>query len=481
MKKSSRSIKKPSIRLKITLWFSLALTAAVLFSYSAVLSASREIIRKTTRDNLIETVENNVDEIEFYSSLSEFDLYNSTDLYLEYNGGYLEIDDDFLDEVNGVYTSLCRTDGTLIYGENALHYTTKEMEFTDSRIRQYSGYFIYDRKLTVRGLEDLWLRGMVSEEQGNLQMTAVTRIALIFLPSLLVIASIGGYFITRRMLLPIRDITKTANQIQDEGDLKARIDIGHGDDELHQLADSFNGMFERLDVAFETERQFISDASHELRTPLAVIVSQCELALEEPKSPEEYQDALQVIQRQSAKMSRLTARMMDFVRLETGTERYTKEKLDLSALVSQVCADMELIQDKNITLTWSVPEGIQYTGNSDLLSRLLTNLISNAYRYGRENGHIAVTLTDDITEIRLSVEDDGIGINEVEQQKIFRRFYRVDASRSEEGTGLGLSMVQEICRFHGGEILLRSEPEAGSCFTARFPTKHEKNKNLYSL
>lgn len=202
--------------------------------------------------------------------------------------------------------------------------------------------------------------------------------------SLLLITSVDGYFITRRMLLPIRDIARTANQIRDEGDLKARIDIGQGDDEFHQLADSFNAMFERLDHSFEAERRFTSDASHELRTPLSVILAQCELVLDQPKSIEEYQEALQVIWRQSSKMSHLTAEMMDFVRLETGAERYIKAELNLSELVSQVCSDMTLIREKGIHLTWSVQENLYFYGNQELLTRLLSNLINNAYRYGRE-------------------------------------------------------------------------------------------------
>ena len=466
-------MKKPSIRLKITLWFSLALAAAVLLSYLAVLSASREVIRKVTRDTLIETVDHNIDKIEYYASSDEFDIYSGTDHCIEYNGGYLEVDEDFLNEMNGVCTALCRTDGSLIYGENPLHHAATDMSFTDSRLHSFEYentlYFIYDRKLTGRGLEGLWLRGVVSEEQGNLQVTAITRFALILLPILLLVTAIGGYFITSRMLLPIRDIAKTANHIRDEGDLTARIDIGQGDDELHQLAGSFNAMFDRLENSFEAERRFTTDASHELRTPLSVIIAQCEFALEDSRSPAEYQEALQVIRRQSNKMSRLTAEMMDFVRLETGAEQYAKTETDLSGLVSRICSDMSLIQDKGITLTWTVQEQVYLLGNAELLTRLLSNLISNAYRYGREEGHIMVELAADSQAILLSVADDGIGIAPEEQEKIFRRFYRADPSRSKEGTGLGLSLVQEICRFHGGDIFLNSSPGAGSCFTVRFP------------
>ena len=126
---------------------------------------------------------------------------------------------------------------------------------------------------------------------------------------------------------------------------------------------------------------------------------------------------------------------------------------------------MALIRTNGITLTSQVQENISCLGNRMLLTRLLVNLISNAYRYGRENGHIEVKLEQKASELRLSVADDGIGIAPEEQEKIFRRFYQVDASRTGEGTGLGLSMVQQIAEFHGGTIEVESVPGKGSLFT----------------
>lgn len=117
-------------------------------------------------------------------------------------------------------------------------------------------------------------------------------------------------------------------------------------------------------------------------------------------------------------------------------------------------------------------EQVEFVGNYQLLSRMLTNLISNAYRYGKEQGHIFVSLKHLEQEIELSVADDGIGIATEEQEKIFRRFYQADNSRSVAGTGLGLSMVYEIVQFHDGTISVESELQKGSTFIVTF-----KNKN----
>lgn len=465
-------MKRLSIRFKITFWFTMALILVMLITYFITFSVSDRIIQKMIRDSLIETVEHNVDEIEFYQSIEEMNLSSDVDHFLEYADGYLEVDDDFLDAVNEVYTALYRADGAFLYGENPIACETQNYPFTDSQVQQTTVdgtiYYFFDRKLTADGLEGLWLRGVVSEEQGAAQMSDIVRLSLILMPVLVIAASIGGYLIARRMLHPIQKISDTARQIGQDNDLKKRIELGVGNDELHQLADSFNDMFEKLERSFEAERQFTSDASHELRTPVSVIAAQCEVSLEKPGSPEEYEEALRVVWRQSRKLSRLINDMLDFTRLEVGAERYRKEELNLTELVASVCADMALIGEKGITLQYDTQERIGFCGDRELLTRMLTNLISNAYRYGKENGRIWVCLKKENGEIDLTVQDDGIGIAKEEQQKIFRRFYQADTSRAGVGMGLGLAMAQEIAHFHGGKITVESTPGEGSVFKVSF-------------
>ena len=465
-------MKRFSIRTTITLWFSVALILVVSITYFMVLFVGDQVIQKTIRDNLIETVEHNVDEIEFYKRVDDAALAKSLDHYVKWDGGYLEVDDDFLDEINQVYTSLCKADGSLVYGENPIAKETATVGFRNSSVQQIEAdgttYYIFDRKLTQEGLEGLWLRGVVSEVQGSIQLNSIARTSLILLPFLVLVAIIGGYLITKRMLKPIQNLSDAAAQIGQGSDLKKRIDIGEGKDELHRLADQFNKMFGRLDNAFQAERQFTSDASHELRTPMSVILAQCEMSLEHEQSPEEYQDALNVIERQGKKMAKLINDMLDFTRLELKSDRYTTEPLDLTKLVSSVCEDMALIRENNITLTCEAQENVTLLGNAQLFARLLTNLISNAYRYGKENGHIFVTLKTEQDKILLTVEDDGIGIAKDDLEKIFRRFYQADNSRTGAGTGLGLSMVREIAKFHGGEVFAESELGVGSKFTCVF-------------
>ena len=465
-------MKRLSIRAKITLWFSAALIIIMGLTFFVVLFIGNQIIQKTIRDNLIEAVEHNVDEVEYYRSLEEIKQISGADHFEQWGDGYLEIDDDFLDEVNDVYTSLCMSDGTLVYGENPIARYTEETAFADTEVqrKRIDGtlYYIFDKRLIQDGLDGLWLRGIVSEAQGAVQMTGIVRTSLILMPMIAVLAIIGGYLIARRMLKPIQDISECASEIRQGTDLNKRIEIGSGSDELHKLADNFNGMFERLNSSFQTERQFTSDASHELRTPMSVIMAQCELTLEKERSKEEYEEALEVIQRQGRKMSKLINDMLDFTRLELKSDRYSVENINFSELVDSVCTDTALIREKGITLEHREDKGVMIRGNRGLLTRMLTNLISNAYRYGKDNGHIYVKLRADEEKISLSVKDDGIGIDKDEQEKIFRRFYQSDNSRTGEGTGLGLSMVAEIVKFHGGEIEVESELGVGSTFVCSF-------------
>ncbi len=466
-------MKHLSIRFKITCWFTVALALIVVFTLFFTVYINYQVNQKEIRDSLCSAVDENTVEIEFYNNIDGIDIAASPDRFVNYNGGFLRIDNDFLNEVNEVYTALYSSDITLMYGESPISTDVVNLPFTDYKINKVTTdgttYYVFDRKLTDKGLEDLWLRGVVSSERGADRSDTVMRLSFVVLPLLVLIASVGGYVLAKNALRPIQKIAETADKIGSKGNLKERINLGKGNDELHRLANSFNEMFDKLDNAFETERRFISDASHELRTPISVICAQCEYTLDKDRSPEEYKDALFVIERQSRKMSRLINHMLDFTRLEVSPERYVKEDVNLSLLTLSLCEDMALIKDKNITLTSSIEENVHCLANAELLSRLITNLISNAYRYGKENGSIFVKLQKFEGKTELSVADDGIGIERKELEKIFVRFYQSDNSRSGEGMGLGLAMAKEIAKFHNGTIRVESELNKGSVFTLTLP------------
>ncbi len=459
---------KLSIRLKITLWFAAVLIVIVGLACLVLVLVLESVMQKQLREDLAYLLEDNVVEIKYVDSMGGG--YDGGAQYIAYGDGYLAVDDDYLHSINGITAALYNKNGDLLYGRNPIAVHTRGVAFVDGvpRTIDASGsvYYLLDRKLEIEGL---FLRGTVPETVAQTPVTRVAHMSLYALPALVAAALLGGYVFAGRALRPIRRISDAANSISNGRDLKQRINIGEGDDELHRLANTFDDMFERLDRAFETEKRFASDASHELRTPMAVIMAQCEYTLEEPRSQEEYVEALQTVQRQGSKMSRLISDMLSFTRLERKADSFVLEPLDYSELVSSVCDDMTPLRLNNIALEADITPGIMVNGNAELLSRLVTNLISNAYRYGRENGHIRVKLVCGDAAV-LTVSDDGIGISPQNRERIFERFYQADTSRSNEGTGLGLSMAQEIASMHGGSISVDSIEGVGSVFTVKIPS-----------
>lgn len=462
-----------SIRTKLTLWFSAALIVVVSLTYVCIMAVSDQVLQKTIRDNLIETVEHNVDEIEFYWDKNSVAEPGDVDLFIPHGAGFLEVDDDFLSTVNQVYTALYEGNMLMLYGENPVAKECEDVPFQDRVLQKVrSGgivYYVFDRELSGEGLTGLWLRGVVSETQGREELAAVSKVSLTILPLIVLFAILGGNLIAGRTLRPLSEITEMTEQISQGNDLKKQISLDPGGDELHRLADSFNSMIARLDASFEKEKQFTSDVSHELRTPMTVITVQCEYSLENDTSPEEYAASIQTIYSQSKRMTSLINQMLDLSRLDMRPEYYPKEKTDFSALIGSVCEDMALIRDKGIVLNARIERGVFIDGNPSLLVRAVSNLILNAYRYGKENGHITVSLQKNEGSSLLRIEDDGSGIAPEDLPRIFDRFYRADRSRTESGSGLGLSITKEIVSFHGGTVTVESFPEKGSVFSVSFP------------
>ena len=252
--------------------------------------------------------------------------------------------------------------------------------------------------------------------------------------------------------------------------MSRRIQLGPGNDEIHTLANEFDHMFARLEASFEAEKQFSNDASHELRTPTAVILTQCEDALESNASPEELRAALRAIQRQGEKMAGLLSQLLLLARADNGSQKLRREPVDLSEMAAAVAEEQrELAAEKRITVTADIAPGLVVQGDETLLMRVLINLMENGIKYGREGGHLTLTLSGSETRVTGVVADDGIGIAAADLDKIWRRFWQADPARSRGGAGLGLSMVKWIVEAHGGQITAASTLGRGTAFTFTLP------------
>ena len=465
---------KLSIRLRIILWFLLSVFLVLSLTAALVFFISDSVMRRTTRNYFISAVEENTNKLKFLSP-AEADIakmMDTDDIFIHYKDGYLQIDDDFLMSLNDMEFGLYAADGSLLYGKNSIIRETYQVKLSASHVFSLdidSGrYLIYDRKLSVKNFSELWIRGIAPLKETTSQLIDIAVYLAAFLPFLIIIILLCGYFAAKGIIRPIKKIEETTTSITDGNNLSLRISDTGGRDELAALSGNFNKMLNRLETSFEMEKRFASDASHELRTPVSVILAQTEFSLEKERQPEEYIDSLEVIKRQGKRMNQLIGNMLSYTRLEQRIDNYPFEKLDFSVLVSDLCSDMTPLRINDISLEYNVEPGIMINGNAELLARMLQNLLENAYKYGRQGGNTKVTLSLQGNNIKLLVEDDGIGIAEDQLEQIFDRFFRVSNKTSITGSGLGLSIVKKIVDMHGGNIDVSSREGLGTTFTITF-------------
>ena len=334
-------------------------------------------------------------------------------------------------------------------------------------------WYVYDYCQKIEGYGNLWVRGIASQTQTDAALQIVVNLALVFLPFFVLCIAAGGYFIIRRTLSPLADMTETAQKISSGNDLSRRIRLGAGNDEVHKMAHTFDKMMDKLEDSFENEKQFTSDVSHELRTPVTVILSQCEYALQEDTPAQEIKECIRSIAAQARKMSNLISQLLTLARADKGIQKLHYELLNLSELAEIITEEQKgIASEKGITLETCIQPDILFRGDETMLMRLFINLISNSITYGKENGLTRISLSSDGNLITGSVSDNGIGIEKDKLDKIWKRFYQVNPARSSgerEGAGLGLPMVKWITEAHGGTVCAESTPGSGTAFTFTFP------------
>ena len=302
----------------------------------------------------------------------------------------------------------------------------------------------------------IYIRAICPSDDAVTVFDTVAKSAVYLLPFFVIVAAVGAYLISKKTVSPIEKITESARKISTGNDLSKRLETDDAPREISNLSETFNNMFERLQISFENEKRFTSDASHELRTPLAVIKAECEYALSGNADDEEKVQSFESIEEQADKMASLVSSLLAVTRAEQGQNRFALEEGNLSELVNEICDKFKTT--KNIQLIKNITENTVTDINVSLISQLVENLLSNADKYGRENGFINVKLYYEDDRIVLSVRDNGIGISEADLPKIWNRFYRADASRTEtEGFGLGLALVKKIAEIHSAECIAVSE------------------------
>jgi heavy metal sensor kinase len=276
-------------------------------------------------------------------------------------------------------------------------------------------------------------------------------------PLLLLAATGGGYLLAGRALAPVASITDLAARVGAQ-DLSARLQLDLPDDELGRLAKTFDAMLARIEDAFERQRHFTADAAHELRTPLSLMRAQVDIALARSRSAAAYRKALQGLDGDLQRMTGLVSALLTLARADTGHLVLDRSAFDLADAVALIVEQYTPIADEAGIDLRAEAESAPLEADEDLLVQVLVNLLDNALTYTPRSGTVTVGCRPAAAKVQLWVSDTGRGIQCADQERVFDRFYRVDAgrSRSDGGSGLGLAISRAIVEAHGGTIALTS-------------------------
>lgn len=452
-------MRRLSVKSRITLlytFFMLLLTGAalaLLFSLS-----SREVLT-SVKAELQEEVGESIEEL----SIRE---------------GKVRVESDFYSLEKGVYLSLYDENGYFLYGRVPYGFDLQP-EFENEVLRKFKDqgkkWFVYDQVFEFDGRKKVYVRGIASITEAEEDFRVTLRIALFFLPLLLFLTILSGYYFTGKTLLPVKKITNTVRKIREDRDLSRRVGLVYGrrKDEIYELSETFDDMLSDLENLFQREKQFTSDVSHELRTPVSVILAQCGTLLNEDTLTGEQKDQIRLIEKKASGMSEMISALLFLSRADEGRQKLDKEFLNLSELTDLAVEEQKfLVEESGLQRTFriQIEPDIYAWADESLYIRLLVNLLENAIYYGKEGGIVTVRLAREQKKVEGIVADDGIGIAKEDLARIWERFYRADVSRTDGNhSGLGLSMVKWIVEAHGGEIRVESQLGKGTKFIFEIP------------
>ena len=314
----------------------------------------------------------------------------------------------------------------------------------------------------------------VAIDEAPLSRTLRTLAAILIMgvPCAVALAIAGGYVLAGRVLSPIGAMADQARKITADS-LGERLPVTNPGDEFGRLASVFNETLARLDGSFARLRRFTADASHELRTPLTAMRSVGEVALQRSLDRAAYRDVIGSMLEEVDRLTRLVETLLTLTRAESGRAQLARDVVDLGGLASAVADSLRVLsEEKAQTLSIDAQAEITATGDANVLRQGLSNLIDNAIKYTPDRGTITVRVVKmSLAEAAIEVRDTGRGIPAEHRERIFDRFYRVDAARARDsgGLGLGLAISRWAVEAHGGRIELESEEGTGSVFRIVLP------------
>jgi two-component system, OmpR family, heavy metal sensor histidine kinase CusS len=322
------------------------------------------------------------------------------------------------------------------------------------------------------GSQKLYLVAAAPEAGNELVLARFLTALLASIPVLLLVSSAGGYFLSRRALLPVDRITASARSISITN-LSERLPVARTGDELQRLAETCNQMLERLEIAVSRIRQFTADASHDLRGPVSFMRTVAEVALRNPRADAESRSALEDIVEESAKTSLLLEALLTLARADADRAEIVLVPLDLRSVVAEACEiarPLAAERQHALIVDLGGAKNPRVLGDFASLRRLFWILLDNAVKYTPSPGRINVNLSSSAQEVVAAVRDNGIGISPEDLPRIFDRFFRADPSRGQiEGSGLGLSIAKWLAESHCARLSVSSTVNSGTIFEVTFP------------
>jgi signal transduction histidine kinase len=296
---------------------------------------------------------------------------------------------------------------------------------------------------------------------------------LIYFAVIVIVGASGGYLLARQALRPIARVTRTAQQLSTET-LDQRIDLGGPDDELRELADTFDEMLARLDAAFDGQKLFVANASHELRTPLSVIRTELDVTLSDPQaSTDELRRRVEVALAATERAQRLVGSLLILARLQSGhrSELEVREPVDLASLVPSVLASVAAEATARSISIDTEPAASHTLGDPRLLDRLIGNLVENAVRHNVDGGWLRVSCGEASGRVWLHVANGGQVIPPGDVDALFEPFRRGAGKvrTATRGAGLGLSIVRLIVEAHHGRLQAAAPPFGGLAIRIELP------------
>jgi len=289
------------------------------------------------------------------------------------------------------------------------------------------------------------------------------------LPIAVCVAVVGGFVLVRRALRPVEQIARKAEAIT-QHNLSERLPVVQTGDELERLSISLNHMINRLEGSIESSKRFVADASHEMRTPLTVLRGELEGLAQDEKLRPQTRETLGSMLEEVDRLVEVVEGLLALSRLDAGEARAEWVSFDLAELAASTADQMALLaEDKSITVVCESSPDVIIEGDRARMKQVVVNLLDNAIKYTPNGGKIRLRIMREGDQAVLEIADEGVGIPQEALPHVFKRFYRVDGSRSRDqgGAGLGLSIVESICTAHGAQVEVTSTLGKGSRFRIR--------------